>query len=102
MFILTARAMMLGFRGKTMKTYYAYWIFSESSENGYQIIIHTSNVHIPPHWTFVSEIELPEIDTSEVKKAAVTSIDNEIADLRVQIQNKEEKKKQLLALDYKG
>jgi len=85
-----------------MKKHYVYWVFSEYSDNGYVLCVETSNKGIPKGWHFVAEIDLPEIDTKEVTKAAVTALDNQIVDLRVNIEKVEEKKKQLLALNHGG
>ncbi len=51
--------------------------------------------------TLVATIDVQETPHDEVVKMATTQIDKEIVDLQVQITHKEEKKKQLLAIEHK-
>ena len=52
--------------------------------------------------TFVGFAEVDETPKDEIVKMATEALDKEIIDLQVQITQKEEKKKQLLAIEYKG
>ena len=86
-------------------THYVYWYFSEYEERGYSYIIGKN----PPSerdegdgWTFVQEIELPEVDRELVVNNGVKKIDDEIIDKKLEIKNLEDKKQQLLALDFQS
>lgn len=89
-----------------MITKLVYAHFCELSENGVAYSVYDEHMreymddHSPKK--FLCEVELPEIDKDEVTGMAVAAIDKEIIDLQVAITRKEEKKKQLLAIEYKG
>ena len=85
-----------------MKTHYMYWVASEHAIDGYQIMTEADQIGIPSGWNFIQEVELPEIDTSEVVKANVKALDNSILDKKKEIQGLKEKKAQLLALPCGG
>ena len=52
-------------------------------------------------YTLVATVDAEETPADEVVKMATDAIDKEIIDLQVQITRKEEKKKQLLAIEHK-
>ena len=70
-----------------------YSVMDESMRDYYD----ASDVHI-----FVGDVEFSEVDRDGVVNMATAQIDKEIIDLQVAITRKEEKKKQLLAIEYKG
>lgn len=80
--------------------------FSEYCESGVSYSIcdeHMKEYYIESgEVKYICDLEIPEIDRSEVVDMGVAKIDKEIVDLQVQITQKEAKKKQLLAIEHKG
>jgi len=90
-------------KGEPIKTttHYVFWSFSDYSDSGKRYSIFAQKAKDDHEYKFLCEVELPEVETKEVLKAGVVILDNEIADLRLNILQKEEKKQQLLAIEFK-
>ena len=89
------------------ETHYVYWIFCEYTADGVDRTFLTEQQHNMAQagksfgdYTFMAEVELPPINQKEVTKHAVKALDKDIGDLQLQINVKQEKKQQLLALEY--
>lgn len=83
------------------KTQYLHYYFCEYSVDGVAYILLDSKSNNDKN-IFLHEIEVPIISKEEVTKAGVAGLDNEIADLLDKVEEKREKKQQLLAIEFKG
>lgn len=83
------------------KTQYLYYYFCEYSADGVAYILYDSKSGRDKNH-FLQEIEVPIISKEEITKAGVARLDNEIVDLLDKIEEKREKKQQLLAIEFKG
>ena len=86
-----------------MKKYKVYAGFSEYSSCGYcHHVIDPDDdwAESGDGFTFLASVELPLPQIGEIMKAGVAAIDQDIAKLQVQINQKQEKKNQLLALTH--
>ena len=80
--------------------------FSEYSENGisYSLFDEHMREYLDNEGVrkYLCTVELPETSNDDVVSMATKQIDKEIIGLQVQITHKQEKKKQLLAIEYQG
>ena len=85
---------------KKTETHYISWTFSEHNEEGYSLHLTDWKPTENSSFKFIQEVELEPFDKSEIVKAGVVHVDNEITDLKFKISKLEDKKQQLLALTY--
>ena len=84
------------------KTVYLFAYFNEWSSDGYSYSCFDSKVEDDEEYKFLCELEVPVLPKEDINKMGVAKLDKEIGDLVVQIEQKREKKQQLLAIEFKG
>lgn len=84
---------------KTTKTHYVHWFFCEHADIGYTLAVFDCKMEDKDN-IFVCEIEVEPIDKRLVVEKGVEKLDSDILDLKKQIKNIEEKKQQLLAIEF--
>jgi len=88
-----------------VKKYKAYWTFCQYSSSGVRVNVedldHSEWCDKNDKYTFIAEIELPEIDQKSVQEKAVADIDDQILNKNMELDKLRDKKQQLLALEYK-
>jgi len=91
-----------------MATHYIYWKFSEHSEGGVFYSVFSQREHESANeggysnYTFICQADIPEINMHDVMAKGVETITKTQGELQGEINKLEEKKQQLLALEYKG
>ncbi len=79
------------------KTQYLHYYFCEYSDDGVAYILYDHRSTTNDRF-FIKEVEVPVISKEEITKAGVARLDNEIVDLLDKVEEKREKKQQLLAI----
>jgi len=87
-------------KNKNTTTHYIHWAFSEYESCGYGLYVLSWKAGDDSTFRFLKEVEIPNFDKTEIVKAGVSKIDNDITDLRHKINKLEDKKQQLLALGH--
>lgn len=89
-----------------MKKYNIYWFFSEYSPGGISFDLAPVDDckwnDESDRYTYVAEVELPEINPKDVQDKAVMSVDAEIDKKHRELSKLQDKKQQLLAIEFKG
>jgi len=83
------------------QTVYLYAYFDEFNDDGHGYSVFDFEIKEDASYKFLCELEVPVLPKEDVNKM-VGRLDKEIGDLVVQIENKREKKQQLLAIEFKG
>ena len=82
-------------------TKYLHYYFCEYSEEGVSyVLLDQKSDNKDNH--YLNEVEVPVISKDEVTRAGINRLDNEIVDLLDKVEEKREKKQQLLAIEFKG
>lgn len=84
------------------QTVYLYAYFNEYDKDGHGYSIFDFEIKEDASYKFLCELEVPVLPKEDVNKMGVAKLDKEIGDLVIEIENKREKKQQLLAIEFKG
>lgn len=92
-----------------MKKVYIYWKFYEHSSDGVDYCVYDEKMHEEiqkaehdawDYLTFCGEAEIEPANRETVNKKACKVLDKKNADLQAEINRNDEKKRQLLAIDF--